>query len=288
MKLAQQIALKYIRTKFRLLTAISKKKAAKKAFELFCTPQYRNKKKLPPIFEKAERLKLLVEGHTIKGWRFLSAEAGDKKMAPRKRALIVHGFESSVINFDRYVKPLTKKGYEVLAFDAPAHGRSPGKQLNAMLYKEMLKVICNELGPVDSYLAHSLGGLALCLALEEINHTKEHKLVLIAPATETTTVIDSFFHFLQLDPALRPSFETIILQKGKHTIEWFSIARAIKNIKAQVFWLHDENDKITPIKDVLPIQAQKHPHIQFMLTQGLGHSRIYKDNKVTKAIVDFL
>ena len=61
LKTTQQLAIKYYRTKFKILTSISKRKAAEKAFELFCTPQIRNKKKLPKIFETAERLQLKVD-----------------------------------------------------------------------------------------------------------------------------------------------------------------------------------------------------------------------------------
>lgn len=286
MKLSQRLALQYIRTKFKLLTTISKKKAAQKAFELFCTPQYRNKKKLPPVFEKGQKLQLVVDGRKVNGWKFSPSD--ESNTAITRKALIMHGFESSVINFDRYVKPLTKKGYEVLAFDAPAHGRSPGKTVNVVEYKKMVQTIHKELGPVHSYMAHSFGGLALSLALEEINHTSEYRVVLIAPATETVTAVNSFFKFLKIDPIVRPEFDTIILQLSKHSPEWFSVNRAMKNIKAKVLWVHDEEDKVTPIADALKVKDQDHPHIEFLITKGLGHSRIYKDNKVTKTIVEFL
>jgi pimeloyl-ACP methyl ester carboxylesterase len=280
MKLSQRLAIRYIRTKFKLLTAISKKKAAEKAFELFCTPQYKNKKKLPPIFESAEKLDLTVEDIKVKGWRF--------NHPAERKVLIIHGFESSAINFDRYIKPLTKKGYEVLAFDAPAHGRSGGKQVTAPMYKKMIQEVNKKYGPVESYMAHSFGGLAVSLALEEISHTSAYRLALIAPATETVTAINSFFHFLKLDPALRPEFEKIIVRRGGHSINWYSISRAMKQIRAQVLWFHDEDDDITPISDALKIKNQNYPNVEFVITKGLGHRRIYRDNKVSKAIIEFL
>ncbi|MBK6935814.1 MAG: alpha/beta fold hydrolase [Chitinophagaceae bacterium] len=280
MKLSQRIALRYIRTKFRLLSAISKRKAAEKAFELFCTPQYRNKKKLPKIFESAENLQLKVESSAVKGWRWNAG--GERKV------LIIHGYESSAINFDRYVKPLIKKGYEVLAFDAPGHGRSGGKQINAPLYRSTIKEINKRFGPVKSFMAHSFGGLAVSLALEETSHTSDYRLVLIAPATETVTAIDSFFSFLKLDPAIRPEFEKIIIRRSGVSPDWFSVKRAMKHIKAQVLWVHDEDDEITPLKDVLELKNKQLPNMKFVITKGLGHRRIYRDNKVTRQIVDFL
>lgn len=280
MKFSQRLALGYIRTKFKLLSSISKKKAAEKAFELFCSPQRRNLKKPPKIFDEAEKLQLKFEGITVKGWRW---------NAPAERkVLFLHGFESSAVNFDRYVRPIIRKGYEVLAFDAPAHGRSGSKKITAPLYKKMIQEIHKKFGPVQSFMAHSFGGLAVSLALEEINHTADYRLVLVAPATETVTAIDTFFKFLRLDPAIRPEFDKVIIKKGGVSPAWYSIRRAMKHIRAEVLWLHDEDDDTTPLSDVLKVKAEKFPNIKFVITKGLGHRRIYRDNKVAKLIVDFL
>lgn len=282
MTLAQRIALRYIKTKFNLLSAISKKKAAEKAFTLFCTPQKRVKKKLPPVFEKATVQHILIDGIRVTGWQWQPEVPGTKKV------LILHGYESSAINFDRYIKPLLRTGYEVLAFDAPAHGRSKGKQINAPLYKKMIVEIHRNYGPINSFMAHSFGGLAAALALEDISHTTATKLVLIAPATETTTAINSFFSFLELDERLRPEFEKVIIRKGGVSASWYSVKRAMHNIRAQVLWIHDEDDTITPMKDVVAVQETGSPNIEFLFTKGLGHRRIYRDNQVTKKIIAFL
>jgi hypothetical protein len=52
MRLSQRLVLKYIKTKFIILSLFSKRLAAEKAFQLFCTPQYRNRKKLPRILSR--------------------------------------------------------------------------------------------------------------------------------------------------------------------------------------------------------------------------------------------
>jgi hypothetical protein len=280
MKLKQRLGLIYIRTKFKVLSGISKKKAAKKAFKLFCTPQLRNKKALPKIFEQAEELHFKIEGITVQGWRW-NHSAG-------KKVLILHGFESTVVNYDKYIKALIAKEYEVLAFDAPAHGRSGGKQINAPLYKRTILEINSLYGSIHSFIAHSFGGLAVCLALEEINHTTGYRLVLIAPATETTTAIDSFFKFLKLNPAIRPEFEKLIINKGGSDSAWYSIRRAMQHIQAKVLWLHDEEDDTTPLSDVLKVRSENYPNIEFVFTKGLGHRRIYRDNQVAKRVIDFL
>ena len=280
MKFTQRLALGYLKTKFRLLSTFSKKKAAVKAFELFRTPQERVKKKISGIFEEAEVLEFKLENIPIRGYRW--NHHGGRKV------LIIHGFESSIVNFDQYIRPMVKKGYEVLAFDAPAHGLSGGKMITAPLFVEMIRTIHENYGPVQSYLAHSLGGLAISLALEQIRHDDNFRVALIAPATETTTAIDQFFRLLQLDKEVRKEFDKLITELDGHPASWYSIHRAMKNIQAQILWFHDEDDQQTPLRDALKVKAENHPHVKFIITKGLGHAKIYRDKKVIQEIVDFL
>ncbi|HEX6849589.1 MAG TPA: alpha/beta fold hydrolase [Chitinophagaceae bacterium] len=279
-KLGQQLAIGYYRAKFKVLSAISNRKAAELALDLFTTPQYRDKKPLPPIFKESEKLSFKHFGETVTGYRW--------NRGGHRKVLIVHGFNSSVAKFDRYIKPLMRKGYEVLAFDAPAHGYSTGKTLNAVVFKKMIEYIHKEYGPVRSYMGHSFGGLAICLALEEIEHNEDYRVALIAPATESRTAFDTFFTFLKLNEDVRKEFHDRIFKLSNKPSDWYSVSRAIKNLQAKILWCHDENDTMTPWSDARKVMDEKHFNIEFILTKGLGHRRIYRDNKVSKAIIEFL
>lgn len=280
MALKKQLALRYVRTKLKLISSVSKRKAAEKAFELFCTPQTRTKKEFSPVFEKSEKIQFRFEENIIRGYRW--------NHPVQKKALILHGFESSVINFGKYVEPLLEKGYEVLAFDAPAHGRSTGKTINAVVYKEFVQQIWDNYGPIDSFLTHSFGGLALCLALEEIPHSASTRIVLIAPAAETKTAIDHFFRLLKLDKSVRKEFENIIAEIGGQPPEWYSVSRIAPKIKGQVLFLQDKDDPMTPLSDVKPIMDKNYSNFHFVISEGLGHRKIYRDEQSLRRIIEFL
>jgi hypothetical protein len=284
MKLTQKLAISYTRAKLHILAIASKKKAAEKAMDIFFTPRLRSSKKAPRIFEKAERLSFKLEGHTVRGHRWVSQDATTLP----KSVLILHGFESSVKKFDQYIIAFLDKGYEVLAFDAPAHGESGGKQLNLLLYVEMIKKIVVEFGPVQFFLAHSFGGIAVMHFLESLPHDANTKVVLIAPATETVSSIDLFFKFLQLDDGVRKEFDELAYKKSGQFPAYFSIRRAMAHIKASVLWFHDEEDEITPVTDVLKVKKDRHRNIKFIFTKGLGHRRIYKDKEVMRSAIEFL
>lgn len=283
MKLAQKIAIGYIRTKLNLLAVVSKRKAAEKALEIFSTPYSKTKKKTPPVFEKAEKLSFKMDGFIIRGFRWNHDETNQ-----RKKLLILHGFESTVKNFDRYINPLLKKEYEILAFDAPAHGDSSGKYLNLPLYIKTIETVVKKYGPVHSYISHSFGGMAVTHYLEKVKHSSTDKIVLIAPATETTTAVNYFFSFLQLNEDIKKEFNQLIEEKTGIKPANISIRKAVKHIKAEILWLHDEDDDITPLSDAIKVKEDSHPNIHFVITKGLGHRRIYRDNEVSKRIVEFL
>jgi pimeloyl-ACP methyl ester carboxylesterase len=281
MKIQQKLAVWFIRTKLVLISLISKRKAGQSAFNLFCTPLVKYKGKEAEVFKKAEKLVFSVNGNSIMGYRCNHPQ--------QKKVLLLHGFSSTCHKFDKYAISLSKKGYEVLAFDAPAHGASEGKTVNAVEYSEMIQHANALYGPFDSYIAHSFGGIAICLALEQMPHTHQSKLVLIAPATETTSAIDGALHFLGIkSKRIRNSMDDIIYAKSGNKTEWYSIRRAIKNIQASVFWIHDEDDHITPLADALRVKDDNHAHVQFLITKTLGHQRIYKDNEVKNSILNFL
>ena len=281
MKLKQKLTIGYIRTKFRLLSLVSKRKAAEQAFALFCTPFSSNPKRKPTIFKWAEEIRFRMDGMIIRGYRWNHKRP--------KKILILHGFGSAAYKFNAYIEPLLQKGYEVIAFDAPAHASSTGKTVNAIQYSNMIAQVMRRYGPIDGFIAHSFGGLALSLTLEKIKHDEETKVVLIAPATETTTAIDQAFYKLRLDDAaVRKELEMVIIEVSGQHPKWFSINRAMKNINAEVLWFHDEEDKITPLADALKTKEKNLPNVEFVITKGLGHKRIYSDETVKKRAVDFL
>jgi esterase/lipase len=286
MKLTQRLAIGYIQTKFKVLTIVSKKKAAEKAYELFSTPFLRSKKKADPKHAESLHFTLHMPGSrnkkiAIRGYRW--------NHPMQHKVLILHGFGSAAHKFEHYVAPLVKKGYEVLAFDAPAHGESEGTTTNAIEYSKMITEVITRYGPVQGFIAHSFGGIALSLAMEDMPHDEKMRIVFIAPATETTTAVDGAFTMLKLkDKAVRAEFEKIILQVSGKPTTWFSMKRIMKKMKASILWIHDEEDNITPWSDALKVKEDNHPNINFVTTKGLGHRKIYHDAGIKKEVISFL
>jgi pimeloyl-ACP methyl ester carboxylesterase len=282
LKINQKLALGYVRARLNILALASPRKAAVKAFRFFCTPQQRATKKGSALFEGGEHLSFRLDKHIVRGHRWTPDET------PLKRVLIAHGFESASRNFEAYIGLLLKKGYEVVAFDAPAHGKSGGRRMILTDYAKMLRTIEQGYGPFQAYMGHSLGGLALSLFLENHPHRRETRLVLVAPAVETTVAVAAFTEVLHLSPEVSAEMDEYVQEISGHNFSWYSLRRALNQIRASVLYLQDEDDRVTPLKDALLVRQDGHRNIQWVITKGLGHRKIYKDPEIMNRIVDFL
>lgn len=279
MKLTQRLAIGYVQTKFKLLSVISKRKAAEKALVVFGTPFMKSIRKAP--VKNAEVIHFQLNNKKLNGYRWNHPQT--------KKALILHGFGSAAHKFEDYALLLIEKGFEVLAFDAPAHGHSEGDTTNAIEYSEMIIEVMERFGPIENFIAHSFGGISLSLALEQVTHNAHTKVVFIAPATETTSAVDGAFKMLKIkNEIVRSEFEKLVFEVSGKKTAWFSMRRAMNNISASVLWVHDEEDDITPWADALKVKEDNHPNIKFVLTKGLGHRKIYHDADVKKIVAAFL
>jgi pimeloyl-ACP methyl ester carboxylesterase len=272
--------LSLFRVWFRLVSWLWPGWAASQAFDLFITPKGKVKTALPAVFQQATRLELNELGDQCVGWRWNSGGS--------PRILVLHGFSSSARNFGHLIESLTEAGAQVVAFDAPAHGESAGKKIHSLRYRALIQRLRMQFGPFDGYIAHSFGGLSVSLALDEMPPRPTERLVLIAPATETRSALKQLQTTLRLSDSIMNRIDKLIEQRSGRPVSWFSVNRVMKELNCRVFWVHDQQDDITPYEDTLPTRSLAKPTIRFVETNGLGHRRIYRDPFVCKEMLDFL
>lgn len=281
---SERLYLKYLRTKFKTLSILSPNKAASIAFDLFCSPYPKYKKtKAPAIFNQGERISLSLDNQTLlKGFMWKPTQANGKTV------LIAHGYASYFYKFEQYIQPLLKEGFTVIGFDAPGHGRSQGKYINVIIYRDALQAIMKQFGPIDHFIGHSLGGLTLSLIAEAIDSPETHKFVLIAPATKTNTTFEGFYRLMHFDEPLKLAFNTLVESMSGKKISYFEVDRAIQDFRGKVLWIHDQEDPVCPYKDLENFKNKQPFNTEFLITNGLGHNKIYKTQAVIDKIVHFL
>jgi pimeloyl-ACP methyl ester carboxylesterase len=281
---SERIYLQYLRTKFKTLSKLAPATAGRMAFDLFCTPYPKYKKrKAPAIFNHARNLTVVMKDKTkIKGFEWQSNSPNGQTV------LIAHGYASFAYKFEHYITPLLKMGYRVLAFDAPGHGQSEGKHINVVVYQEAIEQIMQQCGPVNHFIGHSLGALTLSMIAEQIDRPNERKFVLIAPATKTTTTFDNFFKMMHFNQVTKDAFINQVLSLTSHKVEYFASDRALANYKGPLLWVHDQEDLVCPYKDLEEFQKNAPNNVEFLITNGLGHNKVYKTAEVMDQIMAFL
>ncbi len=283
MKIKQSLLTFYNKERLRLIGILSTRKAAAKAWRMMCTPfNGKNISRMPPFFDSALPVEITIKKLKVKGFHFRP----DAQNQRDKKILICHGFDSSSYRFAKYVTSLVNEGFQVFAFDAPGHGFSDGKTVNAFIYRNTILEIESLFGPFDGMMAHSLGALAVSLAAEELQN-KNKKIVLIAPATEVRTIFTNFFKTVPLTRKTRKAFDDLIYEKSGRPTEWFSVTRAIQNVPSRVLWIHDTDDKMCPYEDTLTIRQKTLNNVEFVTTKGLGHTRVYLSQNTHDKVIHF-
>jgi len=271
----------FYKTRVRALALVSKKRAGDAAFRIFCTPLGKGSYRISPALQSAEQLSLQFLNYHLKGYRWNKGAA--------RRLLIAHGFRSHTQRFEHLIPLLVEKGYEVVAFDAPAHGLSSGKQINAVDYTQLVTMLTRQYGPFDTYIGHSFGGLAVALAVSELPQPESVKIVLFAPAADTVGLANTFLKQMDItDPEVQQHFFNNVVRLSGKELSWFTIKRCLPALKSKILWIHDREDRITPVKEAQEIRQLDPPGIRFIFTKGLGHSKIYRDGEVLKAVAGFL
>jgi len=281
---SERIYLQYLRTKFKTISKVAPATAGRMAFDLFCTPYPKYKKrKAPAIFHHATKRTVVLSDNTkIQGFEWLPNKPNDETV------LIAHGYASFAYKFEHYIAPLLKMGYRVLAFDAPAHGQSEGKHIHVVVYQEAIQKIMEQAGPVHHFIGHSLGALTLSMIAEQVDQTEARKFVLIAPATKTTTTFANFFKMMHLNEATINAFMQYVTSRTSHTVDYFAADRALANYQGPVLWVHDERDLVCPYEDIILFKENAPTNIKFLITNGLGHNIVYKTAEVIGQIMAFL
>jgi pimeloyl-ACP methyl ester carboxylesterase len=281
---SERIYLQFLRTKFKTLGMVSPSVAGKLAFKLFCTPYPKYKKrKAPAIFHQAVRIQIQLSDKTIiKGYSWDAPKPNGKSI------LIAHGYASYFYKFEQYIQPLLKAGFKVIGFDAPGHGRSEGKYINVLLYKNTIDSIIEHFGPIDHFMGHSLGALTMALVAEHTPNAADHKFVLIAPATKTTTTFENFFTMMHFTEEVKNAFYAELKNISTLPVTYFEADRAIEKYAGPILWVHDEGDTVCPYADLKKFKDKAPENIKFLITNGLGHNKIYKTPAVIDQIISFL
>jgi pimeloyl-ACP methyl ester carboxylesterase len=201
--------------------------------------------------------------------------------------LLVHGWGSDSSSMYSLVAPLRKRGFRVVAFDAPAHGTQPGTHTTMTEFKSAVEGMLDTIGEVHAVIGHSLGGIAAVSAIASGRLQPPHRLVLVSAPCSLPTVIERWSRFLSIGNRAVGQMKGELKRRNGVPVDHWNIAERGCDFDGQVMIFHDHDDSLVPFCEAEKI-ASALRHTKLRGTTGLGHRRILFDPAVQAEIVDFL
>jgi pimeloyl-ACP methyl ester carboxylesterase len=263
----------------KILQAISPKLATYYAVKLFTTPI---KHKVPTrelhMDQSSKQTTLFIP---IINKDIVVYEYGNSN----RKVLLVHGWSGRATQLCKIADELIVNGFSTLSFDAPAHGKSKGKNTIMTEFIESILEIERHFGSFDYAIGHSLGGMSILNAINRNLNLK--KGVIIGSGDLIQDIIDDFINKLTLNKNIGIKLKEYFEKRYDEPMENYAASHAAKTIRIPILIIHDEDDVDVTVNAAYNIQ--KHiENNEIMITQKLGHRKILGNKAVIKRILDFI
>jgi len=259
-----------------ITSLISPNYASKKALSLFASPRKgRYTEDQRNVVSSALFEELTYNDLDIATYRWIGKG---------KTILLVHGWESNSSRWNYILKDLKSQDYNIIALDAPAHGRSGGKKFNAVLYSEFINIVAKKFEP-EIVIGHSVGGMASVFFMHNYQLASIKKMILLGAPAHFTGVFSRYKSMMGYNEKISNGLNRIVLQRFGKPVDYFSAANFTKTIEAKGLIIHDKKDKIIPFEDA-QLFANCYKNAELISTSGFGHG--LKDESLTPKIIEFI
>ena len=259
----------------RVAAAFAPDKVDRYAADLFRTPR-RSRPPSAPSVPLYVGKPFVVDGPAgpIRAWQFGQGPT----------VVVAHGWNGASTQLVRLIARIVGAGFEVVAFDQPAHGLSSGTRTDVAGMADAVRSVVFRVRPVHAVVAHSLGATATALAMA--SGAAIPRAVFIAPPIQVPCFIRAFAARLGLPPeraeGMRRRLEEVIGDMAK-----FDLLRHAPLQRAPLLVLHDRQDREVPFEHGAALAAAW-PGARLQPLANLGHRRMLREPRVLEEIVDFL
>lgn len=202
-------------------------------------------------------------------------------------ALMVHGWHGSAAHYVEFIQPLTEAGFRAVAFDAPAHGDSPGDRTTLPEIVDAIVALAGQLGPIHALVAHSFGVICTTYALAQ-KRIAAIRVVCVSPPAHLQGMMKSFTDTLGLPSGIQARFRARLERDfGADIWTRFSPVQHAGVLDMPALIVHDADDRSVPIAEAETL-TRAWRGARLVRTEKLGHRRILADSGVIRQVVAFL
>jgi pimeloyl-ACP methyl ester carboxylesterase len=241
-------------------------------------PPLRNLKREEAILERAEVTRLKIVPGTENDIEEVAAYRWGKA---DRRILLVHGWGGRAAQFFALIPRLLEAGFEVIAFDAPAHGASSGSFASGPAFARAAQMIAGD--AVHGIIAHSLGAAGSAIALAQ--GLRANRVVFLAPAALIGSLLEEFIRLRQIPEPVAAELRQRFAARYSAVI--VSVPLMARKFDASALIFHDPEDRDLPFSHSEAIAAAW-PGAELIATGKAGHWRIMRDQSVIDRTIRFL
>lgn len=209
--------------------------------------------------------------------------------------LLIHGWTAEAAFMAAFFQPLRSRGDRVVAFDLPAHGRTPGpwgrRSASLIDCARCALAVADHIGPIDSIVAHSIGGLVAAMLSEGgaplHRGIDVERLALLAAPNSVRDLSRRFGRELHLGAAAQACYERHVERVGRRPVATFSTGRLLGVRRPQVLVVHARDDAVVPFSDACGLIAE-YPAARLAAVDGLGHAGVLFAPPVVRLVRDFV
>jgi pimeloyl-ACP methyl ester carboxylesterase len=256
--------------------------AVRGAYRVFGTP-------LPPKWLHRRQPALAAWRATPWPFEQASITLYEPPGAPGPVVLLLHGWGGHAAQMLPLAQALRDQGLRPVLVDLPAHGRSQGSTSNLPQFAraiEYLTARLQQLGhEVRAVAAHSLAANALAYAAAR--GLPVARLALLAPPASPHAYTRLFAKVFGLSEDTRERLQQRVEAREGILMRQFEPAAVGPRVAAATLIVHDREDRINRFADA-EAYRDAIAGARLMATDGLGHTRLLRDEQVVNAVVAHL
>lgn len=199
--------------------------------------------------------------------------------------LALHGWRGRATQFARFAAPIVASGRQLVALEAPGHGRSPGHDVHVVAFAQALVEAAGELRGLEAVIAHSMGGAAALIAIAD-GLAAERAVVIGAPAA-LTRVLDRYADSIALPDDARRAFRASVDRHVGVPADALDATVIAERLALPGLVVHDRDDEMVPFAEGEAI-AKLWRGAELVATRGLGHRQVLADDAVIARVLAFL
>ncbi len=281
----QRLIINLLQLAFRVLERWAPPLSNRMALWFFFRPiRVARPRRETPVLEAADRTRRPLAGFYKRAKQDQYYQAYEWGEGPP--VLLVHGWGGRATQFHQLVYALVEAGYKAVAFDAPAHGDSPGSRTNLLEFGEIIRDLSQRHGEFQGVVAHSFGAVASARALALDSLPARNLAVIGAPAS-MEFIFAGFSKQIRVTERSLHSIKRFLNQLANRDLEEFSLITHLPSVKQPLLIVHDEDDRSVEVVQS-QVVAGVRPDAEVLTTSGLGHNRILSDAAVIQRVLQFI